>query len=246
MNYEGLDVGTSKEVVARVDLARKQRLGMPEAVYAHAKTTQEVVAIVRHHLGNSDEPVIVTRCRGEVVEEILAAEEVSIDRVHIFPDLDHESSYRTLVIGEPEPVGFKVVILTAGTSDLRVAYECKGTLFALGIDSELFADVGVAHVDRIFEVLPELDRFDVVIVVAGMEGALASVVGGLLPQPIVAVPTSAGYGSSLEGVTTLLAMMSSCAQGVSVMGIDNGFGAACAAFRISNRIGAARLSEEIF
>ncbi len=222
--------------MARVDLARKQRLGMPEAIYAQSKTTQEVVEIVHHHLLSSGDPVIITRCRDDVVEEIKVIDDVDVDRIHIFPDPIYESSYRTVVIGEAEPISSEVAILTAGTSDLRVANECKGTLFALGINAKVFADVGVAHVDRILEILPELYYFDVVVVVAGMEGALASVVGGLLPQPIVAVPTSAGYGSSFDGLTALLAMTSSCAQGVSVMGIDNGFGAACAAFRVVNKV----------
>ncbi len=245
MNYEGLSISTSRDVVARVDLARKQRLGMPEAIYAQSKTTQEVVAIVRHHLLSSGDPVIVTRCTDDVVNEIKAIDDVEADSINVFPDLRSEASYRAVVIGEPTPIPSEVVILTAGTSDLRVAYECKGTLFALGINAKVYADVGVAHVDRILEILPELYDFDVVVVVAGMEGALASVVGGLLPQPIVAVPTSAGYGSSFDGLTALLAMTASCAQGVSVMGIDNGFGAACAAFRVASRVSSSPIIEAL-
>jgi NCAIR mutase (PurE)-related protein len=126
----------------------------------------------------------------------------------------------------------RVLVVTAGTADLPVATECTATLGAYGFRPTLVADVGVAGVHRLVTSLDELAAADAVVVVAGMEGALASLVGGITPAPVVAVPTSVGYGAALEGVTALLAMLSSCAAGLTVVGIDNGFGAACAVARL--------------
>ena len=126
-----------------------------------------------------------------------------------------------------------VLIITAGTSDLPVARECAVTLDALGFRTETLVDCGVAGVHRLLGHVDELADADAVVVVAGMEGALASLVGGITPAPVVAVPTSTGYGAGLEGVTALLAMHASCAAGITVVGIDNGFGAACAVARIA-------------
>jgi hypothetical protein len=126
----------------------------------------------------------------------------------------------------------RTLVITAGTSDLPVAGECQATLAALGLDATLLADCGVAGVHRLLASADELADADAVVVVAGMEGALASLVGGITPAPVVAVPTSTGYGAALEGVTALLAMHASCAAGIAVVGIDNGFGAACAVARI--------------
>ena len=126
----------------------------------------------------------------------------------------------------------RVLVLTAGTADLPVAGECVATLRAHGFEPTLVSDVGVAGVHRLLATADELAAADAVVVVAGMEGALASLVGGMTPAPVVAVPTSVGYGASLEGVTALLAMLASCASGLTVVGIDNGFGAACAVVRL--------------
>jgi hypothetical protein len=123
-------------------------------------------------------------------------------------------------------------VVTAGTSDLPVARECEATLTALGFGPVMLADCGVAGVHRLLSAADQLADADAVVVVAGMEGALASLVGGITPAPVVAVPTSTGYGAALEGVTALLAMHSSCAAGITVVGIDNGFGAACAIARM--------------
>jgi NCAIR mutase (PurE)-related protein len=125
-----------------------------------------------------------------------------------------------------------VLVITAGTADLPVAAECTAVLRAFGFAPELVADCGVAGVHRLLATVDELAAADAVVVVAGMEGALASVVGGITPAPVVAVPTSVGYGAGLEGVTALLAMLASCAAGITVVGIDNGFGAACAIARM--------------
>jgi len=126
----------------------------------------------------------------------------------------------------------RVVVVTAGTADLPVGDECDAVLRAYGFGPVRISDVGVAGLHRVLDAADELAGADAIVVVAGMEGALASVVGGLTGAPIVAVPTSVGYGSSFEGVTALLAMLSSCASGITVVGIDNGFGAACAVVRV--------------
>jgi hypothetical protein len=123
-------------------------------------------------------------------------------------------------------------VVTAGTSDLPVARECQATLIALGLHPTVLADSGVAGIHRLLASADELADADAVVVVAGMEGALASLIGGITPAPVVAVPTSTGYGAALEGVTALLAMHASCAAGITVVGIDNGFGAACAITRM--------------
>jgi hypothetical protein len=137
------------------------------------------------------------------------------------------------VVWRPAPLKpSRTLVFTAGTSDLPVARECQATLTALGLPSTLIADCGVAGVHRLLAAADELAEADAVVVVAGMEGALASLIGGITPAPVVAIPTSTGYGAALEGVTALLAMHASCAAGVTVVGIDNGFGAACAIARI--------------
>jgi NCAIR mutase (PurE)-related protein len=128
-----------------------------------------------------------------------------------------------------------VVVAAAGTADAPVADECSAVLSAFGFAPNRLADVGVAGLHRLLVHADELAGADAVVAIAGMEGALASVVGGLTPAPVVAVPTSAGYGASLAGITALLAMLASCAQGITVVGIDNGFGAACAVARMCNQ-----------
>src|SRR5690606_3906121 len=138
----------------------------------------------------------------------------------------------TLVWRPAAPRPEKVVVATAGTADLPVADECAATLAAHGIDPVRLTDVGVAGVHRLLASVDDLTGADAVVVVAGMEGALASLIGGMTPAPVVAVPTSTGYGAALEGVTALLAMLASCASGLTVVGIDNGFGAACAVLRV--------------
>ncbi len=139
---------------------------------------------------------------------------------------------------DPRPASDAVVLVTAGTADLPVADEAVAVLGAHGIPVERFTDVGVAGLHRLLDALPSLTSARAVIVVAGMEGALASLVGGLTPAPVVAVPTSVGYGASLEGVTALLAMLASCASGLTVVGIDNGFGAAYAVVRLLGPVAA--------
>lgn len=218
---------------AMLDAGRQARIGMPEAVYAPGKTQPEAISIVGTMIEKTVDPVVVTRACDSLSLE-LSREFGHLPHFRVSPGPEVSSPYRTVTIRKAEVVDRSCAIVTAGTSDLRVAWECSATLEALGVVNEIISDVGVAGLDRTLAALPRLQRFDVVVVVAGMEGALASVLGGLLAQPIVATPTSTGYGSSFEGMTALAAMTASCAQGVSVVGIDNGFGAACAVARIVN------------
>ena len=144
-----------------------------------------------------------------------------------------ESGSLSTVVFRPAPSRTgTVVVITAGTADLPVAIECTAVLGALGFEPTQLTDCGVAGLHRLLAELDTLAMADAVVVIAGMEGALASVVGGLTPAPVVAVPTSTGYGAALEGVTALLAMLSACSSGITVVGIDNGYGAACAIARI--------------
>ncbi|HEY7939972.1 MAG TPA: nickel pincer cofactor biosynthesis protein LarB [Acidimicrobiales bacterium] len=215
---------------ARVDHHRELRQGMAEAVYAPGKSPAHSAAIVGELLASgSTAPVILSRA--------------GTDTVHAATDANPGGTVQgdpggragaTVVWrpAEPRPASDAVVVVTAGTADLPVADEAVAVLGAHGIPVERFTDVGVAGLHRLLDALPSLTSARAVIVVAGMEGALASLVGGLTPAPVVAVPTSVGYGASLEGVTALLAMLASCASGLTVVGIDNGFGAAHAIVRL--------------
>ena len=206
---------------ARVDHHRSLRQGLAEAVYAPGKTPEQCAALVAELLAESDGgPVLLTRADEAQVAAALAR---------------NREGVRTgsTVVWRPrlERPG-RVLVVTAGTADLPVAEECVATLGAYGFRPDLVADAGVAGVHRLLASLDELLEADAVVVVAGMEGALASLIGGITPAPVVAVPTSVGYGAALEGVTALLAMLASCAAGITVVGIDNGFGAACAVARL--------------
>jgi hypothetical protein len=225
---------------ARVDHHRPLRQGFPEAVYAPGKTAEQCAAIVAELVAGpttagpttagSDEratvggarPVLLTRADQAQAAAALA----------LTPGGRYDPVAR-LAVWKPHPrrTG-SAVVACAGTADLPVAEEAAGTLTALGWPPVRLTDVGVAGIHRLLAEEPVLQAADVILVVAGMEGALASAVGGLAAAPIISVPTSAGYGSSLEGVTAMLAMLASCAPGVAVMGIDNGYGAAVAAARI--------------
>jgi NCAIR mutase (PurE)-related protein len=206
---------------ARVDHHRALRQGLPEAVYAPGKTPEQCAAIVAELLAEpAGGPVLLTRASDEQAATALAVNAGGVQ-------VGRTVSWRHAA----ERPG-RIVVITAGTADLPVAEECVATLGAFGFRPQLVADCGVAGVHRLLGSVDQLAEADAVVVVAGMEGALASVVGGITAAPVVAVPTSVGYGAALEGVTALLAMLSSCAAGVSVVGIDNGFGAACAVARL--------------
>lgn len=232
---------------ARVDHHRALRQGRPEAVYAPGKSTSQVVAIVGELLGSPapDEPtdraeasvpdraptgpIVLSRARRDQAEAALAAHPDGT----MHGDPEQDAGVTVVWRARPiEPAQGEVVVASAGTADLVVADECAVILRAHGVLVRQLNDVGVAGLHRILDEVPALQAARAVVVVAGMEGALASVVGGLTGAPVVAVPTSVGYGSGLDGVTALLAMTASCASGITVVGIDNGFGAACAVLRM--------------
>jgi hypothetical protein len=206
---------------ALVDHHRALRQGVPEAVYAPGKSAEQCVRIVAELLEHGDGPIVVTR--------------TSDDQAHAL-DAAHgpvERQGATLLWRRPEPSRtHRVLVVTAGTADLPVADEAAFTLAAYGVEATRRHDVGVAGLHRLLAHLDEITSADAIVVVAGMEGALVSVIGGLTSRPVVAVPTSVGYGAGLDGVTALLAMHASCASGISVVGIDNGFGAASAVVRM--------------
>jgi len=205
--------------MARIDHHRALRQGMPEAVYGPGKTPAQCVAIVAELLEHSNGPVVLTRTVEAQRVAVLGAHAGALVTGH------------TLVWRPAALRDVAVLVVTAGTADGPVAEECMAVLSAFGIGAKLLADCGVAGIHRLLDEVDVLAAADAVVVVAGMEGALPSVVAGLVAAPVVAVPTSVGYGSSLDGITALLAMTSSCAPGVTVVGIDNGYGAACATAR---------------
>ena len=228
---------------AKVDHHRSLRQGLPEAVYGQGKTAAQCSAIVGELLsaGSGEEvgddggpPVILTRA--DAVQVASALSEHPGGHVTVTGRATGADQVRgdlsTVVWRAAPPRVARTLVITAGTSDLPVARECEATLVALGLRPTLLPDCGVAGVHRLLASADELAVVDAVVVVAGMEGALASLVGGITPAPVVAVPTSTGYGAALEGVTALLAMHASCAAGITVVGIDNGFGAACAVARM--------------
>jgi pyridinium-3,5-biscarboxylic acid mononucleotide synthase len=210
---------------ARVDHHRSLRQGMAETVYGPGKTPEQCAAIVAELLATpSSSPVLLTRADPEQAAAALAA---NPGAAVTGPSSQMTLSWRDAVAREE-----RVVVVTAGTADLPVADECAATLRAHGLSPLRVTDVGVAGLHRVIDAVDELVAADAVVVVAGMEGALASVIGGLTGAPLVAVPTSVGYGAALDGVTALLGMLASCASGITVVGIDNGFGAACAVVRM--------------
>ena len=214
-----LDIGHTK-----IDLHRALRNGFPEVIYGEGKTPEQVGEIfvrMREHTN-----VLATRVSPEMAAHVQS----------VCPEVRHNPLGRTLtaVRGDIAYRTGEIGIITAGTSDLPVAEEARVTCEMLGSRAFVISDVGVAGIHRLLDKLDELRKARVLVVVAGMEGALASVIGGLTSQPIVAVPTSVGYGACFSGLSALLGMLTSCASGVTVVNIDNGFGAACAACKINN------------
>ncbi len=208
---------------AQLDHHRLLRQGHPEVVYAAGKSTDQLVEICRR-LGLTGEGFLVTRATPEQAQAVCW--KVS--------DIEWNKTARTL-LQRPNlrpTVPGRALLVAAGTSDLPAIEEAAVTLSALGIESEQLVDVGVAGLHRLLTAHDRLRAADVIIVAAGMEGALPSVVGGLVGAPVIALPTSVGYGASFDGLAALLAMLNSCAAGISVVNIDNGFGAAMAAARI--------------
>ena len=212
---------------ARVDQHRGVRTGDPEVVYGAGKTPEQVVAILRSLIG-TPRPALVTRATDETVAAVQAE----------WPDA-HVDSGCVAVGALPRPRG-TVTVVTAGTSDERVAGEAAFVARVFGAGVERVNDVGVAGIHRLLAAQHQLDQADCLVVVAGMEGALPSAVGGLVGVPVVAVPTSVGYGASFGGLAALLAMLNSCAPGVAVCNIDNGFGAGVFAARVARAAAATR------
>lgn len=210
---------------AKVDLHRKARQGVAEVIYGAGKTVSQMIGIIDTMQKNGQDRILITRLAPNAADEICAQ----------IP-LQYYRDAGIGIIGEmpiPDGIG-KIVIATGGTSDIPVAEEAALTAEALGNEVVRLFDVGVAGLHRILSHLDDIMNASVIVAIAGMEGALASVIGGLVDCPVIAVPTSVGYGASFGGVSALLSMLNSCASGVSVVNIDNGFGAGYLASMINH------------
>ncbi|MCF8222087.1 MAG: nickel pincer cofactor biosynthesis protein LarB [Bacteroidales bacterium] len=210
---------------ARIDHHRELRTGYPEIVFCEGKTLEQVRDIFRH-ISQSGENVIGTRATRDKYEAVSSAAGDAV--------WHEEARIISISNKKREPAKTKIAVITAGTSDIPVAEEAAVTCELLGNNVSRIYDAGVAGIHRLLDNLPEIKECRVAIVIAGMEGALASVVGGIVDMPVIAVPTSVGYGASFNGISALLAMLTSCASGVSVVNIDNGFGAGFNASMINN------------
>lgn len=214
---------------ANVDLQRQERCGFPEVVFCEGKTAAWVVDIVQK-LFDAKQDCLATRVNDEQSGELQMA----------FPHAEQDREARTFWMPQPDSERItcgKVMVLTAGTSDLSVAKEAAVTATAMGCEVTLRADVGVAGIHRLFRYRDEIARADAVVVVAGMDGALPSVVGGLVDCPVIAVPTSVGYGAAFGGLAALLTMLNSCSAGVVAVNIDGGFKGGYVAALIAKRAG---------
>lgn len=212
---------------AKIDHHRSLRQGFPETIFSQGKTPEQVVAIMgrmREHGSN----VLATRCNDETVAAVVAA----------YPDAVHHEAARavTITVSPPEILDGYVAVVSAGTSDIPVAEEAAVTCESIGSRVDRVYDVGVAGIHRLLNRVEALQQANVLVVCAGMEGALASVVAGLVDKPVVAVPTSIGYGASFGGIAALLGMLNTCAPGVTVVNIDNGYGAGAYAALINRLV----------
>ena len=214
---------------ARVDHHRQLRKGFPEVIFCPGKTTEQIIRIFES-LASRGNNVLATRAAPEVFDALAKTDK--------FPGARYEELARIIVLEQKEITPSKSVlpIVTAGTADLSVATEAKVTAEIMGQRTELLCDVGVAGLHRLLGSLAKLQQANIIIVVAGMEGALASVLGGLVSCPVIAVPTSVGYGANFQGLSALLTMLNSCATGITVVNIDNGFSAAVTATMINRKI----------
>jgi len=215
-----LDIG-----YAKIDTHRKIRQGVCEVIYGAGKSRDQIEGIIEKMQNNGQKLILITRLKKEYAEELGKVFEIKYDELS-----------RIGIVGEiPTPDGIgKVVVATGGTSDIPVAEEAALTLEAMGNEVVRLYDVGVAGVHRLLSHMEEIMSASVIVAIAGMEGALASVIGGLADCPVIAVPTSVGYGASFNGLSALLSMLNSCASGVSVVNIDNGFGAGYQASMINH------------
>ena len=212
----------------RFDFERRERIGLIEAIWGEDKSIDQLIRVSEEVLRNK-EVVFITRINKDKARHIL----------NKYTNALFFEEANCLIIGENSDklsTNKKVAVISGGSSDLAVTLEAKLSLEIYGVNCHSFIDVGVAGLHRLLNQIEEINKYDVLIVCAGMEGALATVIGGLLPQPIIAVPVSVGYGVSKNGKTALNSMLSSCAPGIAVMNIDNGYGAAMAALRIIKRI----------
>ncbi|MCQ2534148.1 MAG: nickel pincer cofactor biosynthesis protein LarB [Clostridia bacterium] len=216
--YEDMDY-------AKLDLHRGIRQGVAEVIYGAGKTSEQITGIINAMLKNNQEVILVTRMSEDKALEVGKS-----------VDLKYFKDARIGLVGDfPKPTGIgKIVIATGGTSDIPVAEEAALTAQALGNDVVRLYDVGVAGLHRLLDHMEDIMSASVIVAIAGMEGALASVIGGLADCPVIAVPTSVGYGAAFEGLSALLSMLNSCASGVSVVNIDNGFGAGYLASMINH------------
>lgn len=212
---------------ARIDHHRTLRKGYPETIFCQGKTTDQIIAIADRLLAN-DSLTLATRIETSTAQALQER----------FPHVEYDELARTVVIkptSSPLPTKGLVAVLSAGTADLPVAREAVVTARAMGAKVECFFDVGVAGIHRLLACTEQLRQAHALVVAAGMEGALASVVCGLVDAPVIAVPTSVGYGANFNGLAALLTMLNSCASGISVVNIDNGYGAGYSAAVINNQ-----------
>ena len=207
--YEDLDF-------AKVDTHRLLRKGFPETVFCQGKTTPQILRIIET-MSKYNHNILATKADKKIFSAVKK----------IYPDAEYHDLAKTIVIKKEKTKSKngKILVITAGTSDIPIAEEAVVTAELMGNNVEKAYDVGVAGIHRLFDIKDKIFNSDVIIVVAGMEGALASIVGGLTSKPVIAVPTSVGYGASFKGIAPLLTMMNTCSEGVVVVNIDNGFGA---------------------
>ncbi len=215
---------------ANLDFERRERTGAPEIIYGAGKTPEQIIGIIKAMISGGEESVLVTRLDSDKYKEVSDALDKDGVKYKYYEDA------KALITGDikaPDGIGY-VAVVTGGTSDIPFAEEACVTLEYLGNEVKRIYDVGVAGIHRLLKREEDLKNATVVIAIAGMEGALASVVGGLVKAPVIAVPTSIGYGANFNGLSALLSMLNSCASGVSVVNIDNGFGAGFQASMINH------------
>lgn len=210
-----------------IDFQRKQRLGFPEVIYGEYKTKENLVEIIKTCLAKTD-AVLVTRVNSAKTAHL----------TKVFPDAIHDEQAGILIAGKLPVIADEtsIAVLSGGTSDEHVVREIRWTLRFLGYQITTYQDIGVSGLHRFLDKQKDINTHKILIVVAGFEAALPSIVGGLMPQPVICVPTSIGYGVNKDGKTALNAMLGSCANGLTVVNIDNGYGAAIAAYRIMTLI----------
>jgi len=220
---EAISAISGTNAYGQLDIDRQERTGQAEAIFGEGKTPAQVIGFAKSLIQNN-QPVLCTR---------ITEDDASVVQTHL-PQLDYHPEARCLYWRPQSPWKSieKAGIICAGTTDLPVAHEARLTLEMLGHQSEMFVDVGVAGIHRLFDKLSAIKEKSVLIVIAGMEGALPSVVSGLVASPVIATPTSVGYGTNLNGLTTMLSMLSSCSPGIGTVNINNGYGAAKLAARI--------------